>query len=344
MCQEGSKMVLLVTGLCSEDCYYCPLSLEKQGKRVTYANEKPVEKDEDVLNEAKSISARGTGMTGGDPLLEMDKAVHYIRLLKGEFGERHNIHLYTSTTDPKKLVRLAGAGLDEIRFHPPADVWDRLGDTGFVTAITDARHLGLRTGIEVPAIPGHETQIAALLRSVIEAGAQFINLNELEFSESNWKELKNRGYAVKDDVSSAVAGSEETALNIIRSVDSKVTVHYCSSSFKDATQLRKRLLRRAKNSATPLDIINHEGMFIKGVIECGSPESLARKLAREYKIPKGLIRYDREKSRVELAAWILEEIYDQVEGEAFIVEEYPTADRLEVERRPLGPLDVRVIK
>jgi pyruvate formate-lyase activating enzyme-like uncharacterized protein len=335
MCGEGSKMVLLVTGMCSHDCFYCPLSLEKQGKRVTYANEKLVECDEDIVFEARSICARGTGITGGDPLLEMGKTVHYIRLLKKTFGEKHNIHLYTSTPDLKNIRELAKAGLDEIRFHPPVEVWETMDGSEFPVAIREAKRLSIKTGIEVPALPGCERQLLELMKSARKAGARFVNLNELEFSESNWRELKTRSYSIKNDVSSAVAGSEETAHAVMKSAGLGITIHYCSSSFKDATQLRKRILRRARNTVTPIEIITGDGTFVKGVVECESPKALAKHLAKEFDIPPDLIRYDAGKDRVELAVWILEEIYGGIQGQAFIVEEYPTADRLEVERRRL---------
>ncbi len=336
MCQQGSKMVLLVTGLCPHDCYYCPLSLEKQGKRVTYANEKRVENDQDVLFEARSIDARGTGITGGDPLVEMKKTLHYIHLLKDEFGKGHDIHLYTSTADPDKVRQLANVGLDEIRFHPPREMWDDLGQTGFRECIELAVELGLKTGIEIPAIPGTEAGILKLALAAHNCGARFLNLNELEFSESNWQELKERDFQVKDDVSSAVLGSQETAWAVAEDLKVGITLHYCSSSFKDATQLRNRIMRRAGNVSTPLDMITEEGTFIRGVVECQHPEKEMKRIATSFEIPGDLIRFDTEKNRIELAAWILEEIHDEINGLAFIVEEYPTADRLEVERRPLG--------
>jgi hypothetical protein len=112
-------------------------------------------------------------------------------------------------------------------------------------------------------------------------------------------------------------------------------VHYCSSSFKDATQLRNRLMRRARNTATGLEIVTEDGTFLIGVIESKRPEELAKALARRYRIPKGLIRHDISKSRIEVAAWVVGELPPDL-GERFIVEEYPTADRLEVERRPVG--------
>ena len=37
LCEEGAKMVLFVTGLCSYHCFYCPVSDEKMYKDVVYA-------------------------------------------------------------------------------------------------------------------------------------------------------------------------------------------------------------------------------------------------------------------------------------------------------------------
>ncbi len=337
MCQQGAKMVLLVTGKCSFKCYYCPLSLKKQGKSDTYANEKLVNGDEDIIFEAESIEARGTGITGGDPLLAMKKTLHYIQLLKKHFGQKHNIHLYTATPDMKKISQLANAGLDEIRFHPPPEDWPALENTKYPEAIAHSRKLGLRTGIEIPCIPGKAKDMVKLARSAENACAQFINLNELEFSESNWQELKAHGFEVKDDISSSVKGSQEAAGKVLSSLEGqKIIVHYCSSSFKDATQLRNRILRRARNTATGLEIITEEGTFVKGVIESKEPAKIIKHLKKEFELPDELIRHDVEKSRIEIAAWVLEDLPVLSNCKYFIVEEYPTADRLEVEKRPLN--------
>ncbi len=335
MCQQGSKMVLLVTGICGHDCYYCPLSSKKKGKDVTYADEKQVESDADVLFEARSIRARGTGITGGDPLMAMERTLHYIRLLKKAFGKKHNIHLYTATPDLKKIKLLAEAGLDEIRFHPPPEKWAGLEGTAYPEAIGLARALGMRAGIEIPAIPGLEGEIIQMAKAAEISGAQFVNLNELEFSEPNWDALLSRGFRIRGDTSCAVRGSEETALKILKGLEGKLIVHYCSSSFKDATQLRNRLLRRARNTAAGLEIITEDGTFLKGVIEIAEPEKMIRSLRRRYGIPAKLVRFDRAAGRVEIAAWVLEQLASEIPGAKFLVWEYPTADRLEVERQPL---------
>ncbi|MCJ7517453.1 MAG: radical SAM protein, partial [Methanomassiliicoccales archaeon] len=82
LCRKGAKMVLLVTGKCETGCFYCPLSRKKKGRDVIYADEKRVRNDEDVIGEARSIDAEGTGITGGDPVLVLDRTIRYVTLLK----------------------------------------------------------------------------------------------------------------------------------------------------------------------------------------------------------------------------------------------------------------------
>jgi pyruvate formate-lyase activating enzyme-like uncharacterized protein len=58
-------------------------------------------------------------------------------------------------------------------------------------------------------------------------------------------------------------------------------------------------------------------------------------LRTEFDVPDALMFIDRVKKRIETAPWIVEEIADELPFKCYIVEEYPTADRLEVERIPL---------
>jgi pyruvate formate-lyase activating enzyme-like uncharacterized protein len=67
LCTKGSKMVLFVTGLCDSSCYYCPISQEKSGRDVVFADEMPVIDEADILFEAKAIRSEGAGISGGDP-------------------------------------------------------------------------------------------------------------------------------------------------------------------------------------------------------------------------------------------------------------------------------------
>jgi pyruvate formate-lyase activating enzyme-like uncharacterized protein len=338
-------MVLLVTGKCSRGCYYCPLSDEKRGKDVFYANERRVHDTEQMVDEAELMNALGTGVTGGDPLEAIDRSVDSIKALKRAFGKDHHVHLYTSSTDKRKLRRVAEAGLDEIRFHPMTAQWDDLSGSKFPEAIAYSKRLGMQVGLEIPVIPGRAEQIISLIASADELDLDFINLNELEFSETNWRALRRLGFDVKkeDDVSSGVDGSEVLALDLLR-LDTKVPLHYCSAAFKDGVQLRRRIMRRAKRVKRPHEELTDDGTFIIGIIETDRPSATGAWLLHEFEVPGNLIWSDGSDERLEVAPWILEEIFGEVDMPCYIVEEYPTADRLEVERRPLKKASARKAK
>ena len=334
LCQKGAKMVLLVTGRCASACYYCPLSAEKAGRDVIFADELRVRNARDILLEARLIDAEGTGITGGDPLCAPRRTLGYIWLLKRRFGKEHHIHLYTAGKClPAMIRKLANVGLDEIRFHPAQRSWERFEASTVATLLKVALESGMATGVEVPAIPGTESELLLLAASLERMGAGFLNLNELEYSETNFRRLNRRGFSVRSDISSGVLESEETARCVIERFEGKMAVHYCSSGFKDGVQLRRRIMRRARNVARLYQVITGEGTLITGIVE-GPPSILAR-LRKEFGLPARLAAYNRKKRRVEVAPWVLESISSALDIPAFIIEEYPTADGLEVERRRL---------
>ena len=334
-CTDGAKMVLFVTGLCSFHCFYCPVSDEKMYKDVVFADEKRVLRDEDVLEEAHAIRATGAGITGGDPLDVVERTARYVRLLKREFGPTFHTHLYTMSTDADKIRALAEAGLDEIRFHVPPGLWSRAADSAFLAASRLARSLGLTVGLEVPLIPDREADLVRLIEWAGEEGLAFVNLNELEFSEANFPRMKAHGYAMKHDLSYGVQGADAVALRILDR-RWKTTVHYCTSGYKDGWQLRSRIKRRAEHVARPWDVVTDDGTVLKGILEGPDLEPLMEDLERRHRVPRELMGLDEAGKRLEVAPWILEAIAPSLGRPAFLIEEYPTADRLEVERTRLA--------
>ena len=334
LCEKGAKMVLLVTGRCGAGCYYCPLSAEKAGIDVIFADELRVRRPSDILLEARLIDALGTGITGGDPLCVPRRTVKYIRMLKRRFGKGHHIHLYTAGKfKPSLLEELAKAGLDELRFHPGPETWNSLESTPVAGLIKDAKRLGISTGAEVPAIPKKERELLRLAASLDALEADFLNLNELEYSETNLGNLNSKGFRVRDDISAGALGSELTARNVVEDAKVSMTVHYCSSGYKDGIQLRRRLLRRAKNVAMPYQVITKDGTLLTGIIEASPAMALLimGHLRRE-KVPVRLFSHNRAEKRVEVAPWVIGEVRGLDRHRRFIIEEYPTADGLEVER------------
>lgn len=332
-CVDGGKMVLFVTGRCDTGCYYCPVGLAKKGKDVIYANELCTRSKASIIEEAESMDATGTGITGGDPLINTERTVDAIRMLKEHFGPEHHIHLYTSTMDAEKVSAVVEAGLDEIRFHPPLKLWSDMESTPLREII---KGLPIDVGIEVPALPDHREELNDLVSFAESAGVDFVNLNELEFSESNWDMMDRYGYDLVDELSSAVKGSAETARYVMEK-HPNIPIHYCSSIFKDGVQLRNRLIRKATHSAKEYEVITEDGTVIKGVLY-GDLESAMKLLAEDYDVPEELMYLDTERNRLDVAPWVLEEIAEELPYRCYEVEEYPTADRLEVERAPLNRL------
>ncbi len=340
-------MVLLITGVCPSTCFYCPLSSKKMGKDVIYADEWQLTSEKHtniLLEEAKSIAAEGAGITGGDPLHVWNRTNQYIQLLKNEFGDSFHIHLYTSgLVNPDKIPVLHNAGLDEIRFHPPPSQWSNLQKSIVDTSISKAQETSMDVAIEIPVIPNMEKEIKHLITYANSKKIRWINLNELEFSEQNAQALLHQGYHVKNDLSAAVLGSEETAMKILHEMKSEnlnIGLHYCSVSFKDGIQLRNRIIRRANHIAKPYQEITPDGTLLYCVIEHTNDNlmKLNHELHSSHKIPENMFMLNQEFNRIEIAGWILEDLIPILKKQGytcFIIEEYPTADHLEIERIPL---------
>lgn len=322
ICRQGASLVLFVTGLCARGCFYCPLSVERRGRDIIFANERVVSSPEDILEEAQAIDALGTGITGGEPLLRLDMVLDIIHMLKKNLGKDHHIHLYTGVVPGERVLsKLRDAGLDELRMHPDPEQ----EDAGLVEALKSAKNLGIEAGVEIPAI-APAPWIAAAVRSA----DAFLNINELEFSETNAEMLRARGFRT-DPNSCAAIGSESVARSFMRY---GIKLHYCSSVFKDSVQLRERLKRRAERVRREFDIVSDDGTLLTGVIVASDLEAAIR-LLEDLGVPESM--YELVDDGIEIAAWVLEEIADEVRqiGSPHIVERYPTEDGLVVERIPL---------
>ncbi|MCI4353295.1 MAG: radical SAM protein [Thermoplasmata archaeon] len=340
-CQEGKKLVLFVTGVCRFRCFYCPVSERRNQLDVVYANERPVRTDADVLEEARSIGAAGTGITGGDPLGVIDRTVHYVELLKAEFGPDHHIHLYTHEPNPAKLERLARAGLDEFRLHIPHYLWGSLESHGsaYREVLAAAPDWGIRRGVEIPVLPEKEKELRRLLRSLDRLHLDFINLNEMEFSATNESALHEHGYRVDPWNGWGVKGSRATAERLVREMRLATPLHYCSSRFKDGVQLRQRLLRRAERTAPSFAERTEDGTIRLGVVEAEDNLQLPRvieAIGSVGRVPASDYRVDAVRRRVELSPERLRRFAHRLRFPAFAVEVYPTDDALEVERTPLN--------
>lgn len=327
LCVTGHKTVLFVTGLCARGCFYCPISDKKKYRDVVYANEWPIKNTKDIIREAELTEAQGAGFTGGDPLVKLERTVSYIKLLKKRFGRKFHIHLYTSLdlVNENTLKKLHKAGLDEIRLHPnlySKKLWNRI----FL-----AKKFRWDVGIEIPAIPGAEKQTKQLI-DFVKGKVDFLNINELEYSDSTSNQLSKLGFVCKDLSSYGIRGSEELAKKLLRYCKGKIrNVHYCTAKLKDKVQLTNRIKLRAKNVKKPYDTVTSDGMLCRGIIYTKNFKEVVRFL-QSHSVDKSLFEWDGKKKRVLVASWVLLILKDDVKKrwKAALVEEYPTYDQLEV--------------
>ncbi|MFH1607108.1 MAG: radical SAM protein [Nanoarchaeota archaeon] len=348
-CIKGEKLVLFVTGLCDNRCFYCPISEKKFGKKAVYANEWKIKNDADLLTEARLTDAKGAGVTGGDPLIETEKTCKYIKKLKKEFGKKFHIHLYTSPkpVTEEKLKQLYLAGLDEIRFHL------NLNRPKEWNVVLLAKKYPWAVGVEIPSIPGTETQLVKLI-DFLEGKVDFLNLNELEFSDTNIAHYNLKRFE-ENTITHSAKGSSELAEKIIRCAEKKklnLSVYFCSTKLKNKVQMGQRIKRRAKNVALPFDKVTSEGMIRRGIVylkELQPGFSYRKKLLSANKkiVLKKLLAVknqlktllkevvvDDEKLRLIVSQKELKISKDKVKALGFvpaIVEEYPTKDSFEVE-------------
>lgn len=352
MCVCGEKLVLFVTGVCPRKCYFCPVSDDKWGKDVIFANERAVHTDQDVLDEARAMDAKGAGVTGGDPLTRLDRTVNYIKLLKKEFGKQFHVHLYTSLNlvTQNVLEQLHNAGLDEIRFHLDLDSKEHW------TRLTLARKFSWDVGVEIPLIPHKENETQQLIAYVLPH-IDFLNLNELEVADNELSKLTAMGMKVKNQLSYAVRGSLELGLDMLKKCTSQdVPVHVCTAKLKDGVQLTNRIKREGEHSKRSIDIVDEEGLLHRAALylpvlapgvgyrkklkACDQKTVLAqlqrlrKLLCDECDLNDDELVLDTYKLRLLTSTSIAKQCvasFTKAGLKTALVTEYPTADQIEVE-------------
>lgn len=312
LCLRGFKSVIFITGICPSDCFYCPISLKKRGKDIFLVNEREVKLDNrlnELIAEVLTSGSRGAGITGGDPLAKPERTEKVLAELKDVFGSSFHVHIYTSgkTLSTQLLLKLEKLELDELRLHTD------LRNLNRVLGILRATRPSFDMGFEIPVMPGEVDATLKFIDIISDYDfISFINLNELEFSESNSLKLRERGYELSHNGKTAVM-SYETALEVLNMVEAcglPLNVHFCPASSKDNYQTRLRFYRRGIMCAKPHELPSDEGtllkalvpetcrnlphqMVFKGRLGLESPLVLAEVLGIEYTILEELPDYPR---------------------------------------------------
>ncbi len=330
-CVEGKKLVLFIGGKCSRACWYCSLSTNRKNSPKCFANERPIKNSRELIKEVIEGDSRGCGITGGDPLVYYKQTLKYAKALKKKFGKRFHIHIYLPfPLVNEHRIRKLSRYVDEFRFHP-----------GFLTDMTrvesDIAKLKMvkkiigkkRMGVEMPVLPGLEKAIFSFIRKIKDL-VSFVNLNEFEISDTNFKTVTKRYRLNKDTYS--INGSMKAGLWVLREVKKTglgVNVHLCSAKTKSAHQYFRRLMRR---KILPHGNKTEEGTVIYFAIYGGGERGHKTRLG---KIRRDIRRItenyyvDKKGKRVIIKMSEVEAVYEMLGDKYKIarVEESPTSER-----------------
>jgi pyruvate formate-lyase activating enzyme-like uncharacterized protein len=267
LCLLGAKSVVLITGLCPLSCFYCPVGADRLGRDVIYVNDVPASGDDDIVRVVRDYASEGAAITGGEPAAVADRVWRVARFLKREFGVDFHIHTYVHVLNlnDRRAGLIASSDVDEVRVHAVSAEQVR-GRERYVRALSAA---GKAVWVEVPALPGRGRQIAEAV-SALAPYVDFVNINELDVSESNVKRLAEMGYRV---ASARVPGSLEAARRIAGMVEG-VPVHICTARAKDVLQVGSRNFRHAMTVARPNEYVQDGGVIVydEGAATRGAPQ------------------------------------------------------------------------
>lgn len=257
LCLVGAKAVIFITGLCRYRCFYCPVSKERFGKDVMYVNDIAVHSTDEAVEEVAKSGAVGAAITGGDPLEVPERVIEISQALKRTLGREFHIHLYTRPTSLSGATvnALINSGVDEVRLHLIS--WgEARGRLPYIMAL---KYAGISVGVEVPAVPGLEANMAEAINALARLSLiDFVNINELDVSESNIDALRALGYRIGGG---SVLGSMESAKRLMDMIEG-VPVHICRSRSKDLFQIGARVFREAQIAAEPHEYVEDDGSIV----------------------------------------------------------------------------------
>jgi len=227
-CATGGWSCLFINGRCNASCFYCPTSQDDTGDPLT--NGIPFATPEDYAEYVALFGFTGASISGGEPLLTLDRTLAYLDAVRRRCGDAVHLWMYTNGTLLTREIagELRSAGLGEIRFD--------IGATNY-----NLSKLQLAVGViptvtvEIPMVPEEEGLLQDKLVEMAATGVQHLNLHQLRLTPYNSQHLASRAYTFVHGENVTVLESELSALRLVRyaleqGID--LPVNYCSFPYK----------------------------------------------------------------------------------------------------------------
>jgi uncharacterized protein len=184
LCGTSNSIYHFINSACTRTCCFCPQDRSQNIDSPPEVDGIPFVKDEDFINYLKTFHIKRVGITGGEPLLVLDKLISRIKSIRKNL--RDDVYIWLNTngdlTTRETLLKLHAAGLNEIKFNICAQNYD-------LSAVKLALSYIPLVTVEIPAIP-EDLEITKTAILEMEAiGVSFLNLIQLEISQDNYRKL-----------------------------------------------------------------------------------------------------------------------------------------------------------
>ena len=274
---------------CHRNCYFCfNFNLADYDKYVQCGC--PWEQELAAAHEATGGKLAVIGLTGGEPLLNLDDSIAFLKRAGELFPNAHK-RMYTSgdLLTPDGAKRLAQAGLDEIRFSVKQDDPNQLRETVLDNMKMAASYIK-DVVVEMPIVPDTKEVMKDWMRRFAQNGIKGMNLLEFCFPFHSWEEFDKRGFTLKnppfDEMFDygysgglAVAGSEELALELmVWALDEGLGfgLHYCSLENKHRSEIRQ--MNEPARNVHPIFEFDESDFFVKTAKVFGAQRDAARQI------------------------------------------------------------------
>lgn len=274
---------------CHRNCYFCfNFNLADYDKYVQCGC--PWEQELAAAHEATGGKLAVIGLTGGEPLLNLDDSIAFLKRAGELFPNAHK-RMYTSgdLLTPDGAKRLAQAGLDEIRFSIKQDDSCQLRETVLNNMKMAASYIK-DVVVEMPIVPDTKEVMKDWMRRFAQNGIKGMNLLEFCFPFHSWEEFDKRGFTLKnppfDEMFDygysgglAVAGSEELALELmVWALDEGLGfgLHYCSLENKHRSEIRQ--MNEPARNVHPIFEFDESDFFVKTAKVFGAQRDAARQI------------------------------------------------------------------
>ena len=291
-CIRGDWFCCYLTPNCNLNCFYCMNQFDVADQHFPKTPENITLDLDSYLKYLKRFEFKGVGFSGGEPLLEFERLLQYIRITRKEFGNQHYMWLYTNGTlvTVEKLKTLRKIGLDEIRFDIAADEY-RLDPVGLATEYIDS------VAIEIPAIPDDADRLKNMLPQLESLGVKHLNLHQLVVNARNRSKMIDRCCVCEregdDHNTFPIEESRVAALDILHygeNVLSKMGINYCSYEYKMKYQRIANWKRWSMVCREEMDSITRSGLMRSFSIDGIAVNSIEDAL-NIGKFPKTVVAY-----------------------------------------------------